>query len=536
MAIEKAMNIINSHHLNVQSDHYKNMHSSQNLQQNMQNIQSPNNLQSSQNKNKNIKDYIYKPSNPSGINSPYSNNMEVGRDDDKESQSTKYSSNLILRDRVGTKSSTPTPGTNNTFSGGYTPNDKGSSTPGMKSKDPNAVDKQNINIVLINNHINRYVINQEALNAKNNQNNQNNNQSSHLANNHSTHHSTSLNNNLTSLNPSNDNMKKHKSINTFRSSNNPSTNIYTTNQTDLLARSNNHNNPLNRSNNNMDGQSSVNYTGLNVNMANNKYNMKNLNVNSSQAGVDIKSPILKNNSSNSKVMPSSHMGSNVSKYSSLIDNNQNHNSHGHSNQHSHGHGHNSHATHTSHHANHSNHHGHTLQQNSSRPSSAIILKGRHSRDMSNNSVKNEAINMNVNSLNSYMPINRSPSSQNMPQTSHGMNRNYSRGSLNTKRETPRNNYLLNLDKSLTPSGNKTVRPSSTHDRLRINYSSNLNPLSSMNNMNNLKVANRYDVDDLINRRGYSLSSRANDLKTNTYRYEESKVRYQTPSKNYLLIY
>jgi hypothetical protein len=284
----------------------------------------------------------------------------------------------------------------------------------------------------------------------------------------------------------------------------------------------------------MDGQSAVNnYTGLNVNTVNNKYNMKNLNVNSSQIGVDIKSPILKNNTGNSKVIPSSQMGSNVSKYSSLIDNN--HTSHGHSSQHNHGHGHNIHASHTSHHVNHSNHHGHTLQQNSSRPSSAIILKGRHSRDMSNNSLKNEAINMNVNSMNSYMPINRSPSSQNMPQNSHSMNRNYSRGSLNTKRETPRNNYLLNLDKSLTPSGNKTVRPSSTHDRLRINYSSNLNPLSSMNNMNNLKVANRYDVDDLINKRGYSLSSRANDLKTNSYRYEESKVRYQTPSKKNILI-
>jgi hypothetical protein len=524
----KSMNVINSYHLNAQSEHYKNLSHS--------NVQSPNNLQNSQgsqglqNKNKNIKDYIYKSVNQ-GSMTPHGNNVDVVRDSEEREkenlQNSKYSSNLIMR---GGKSQTPTPGNNYlSASGSYTPSHErgvtANNTPLMKKdQSQNPADKQNINIVLINNHINRYIVNQQeaALNAKNNQNQQqiigsnlNNMQNSQIG-----------------FNPqSNDNIKKHKSINTFRSSNsNNPNNLYTMNQTDLLTRSNNMN-PMNRSNNgnNADG-TALGYTQTGINMNyNNKFNIKSLNSGSTSSGVEVKSPILKNNSNinNSKIMTTSQISTNVSKYSSLLGESG---QRGHVNHHVHSTAHNpNHHGHINHppHSNHP-HHNIVNQPNSSRPSSAIILKGRHTRDISSNSIKNEQLNMN-----SYMNINRSPSSQNMPQ--QGMNRNYSKTSLNSKRDTnttPRNNYLLSLDKSLTPSGNKTVRPSSTNDRLRINYSSNLNPLSSMNNLNNIKVANRYDVEDLINRRGYSLSSRANDLKPSSYRYEESKVRYQTPSKKF----
>jgi hypothetical protein len=234
---------------------------------------------------------------------------------------------------------------------------------------------------------------------------------------------------------------------------------------------------------------------------------------------------LKNNSNinNSKITANSQIN-NISKYSSLLGESGQRGHHVPSTAHTINHGQINQSAHSNH--TYQTNHNFNSHPNSSRPSSAIIIKGRHARDMSNNSVKNDHIHMN-----SYLPINRSPSSQNMPQ--QGLNRNYSKTSLNSKRDTnttPRNNYLLSIDKSLTPSGNKTVRPSSTNDRLRINYSTNLNPLSSMNNLNNIKVANRYDVEDLINRRGYSLSSRANDIKPSSYRYEESKIRYQTPSK------
>ena len=544
----KSMNIINSYHLNAQNEHYKNLsnsniHSMQSAQsmQSTQGIQSPNNLQNSQgaslqNKNKNIKDYIYKSVNQ-GSMAPHGNNLEDERDKENQ-QNSKYSSNLIMR---GGKSQTPTPSNNYlSGSGNYTPshNSINSSNTSNLKKDQsqnslnsqNPADKQNINIVLINNHINRYIVNPQeaALNAKNNQNNPNN---PNQQQNSGVSHLNSMQNSQIGFNPhphpqSNENIKKHKSINTFRSSNsNNPNNIYTLNQTDLLTRSNNAN-PMNRSNNgiNSDG-SNLGYinTGLNMNH-NNKFNIKSLNSGSSNSG-EIKSPILKNNSSinNSKIIANSHINNNISKYSSLLGESGQRGHHVPSTAHQIHHGQINQISHQM-----SNHpyQNFSSHPNSSRPSSAITIKGRHARDMSNNSAKNDHIHMNA-----YLPINRSPSSQNMPQP--GLNRNYSKTSLNSKRDTnttPRNNYLLSLDKSLTPSGNKTVRPSSTNDRLRINYSSNLNPLSSMNNLNNIKVANRYDVEDLINRRGYSLSSRANDLKPSSYRYEESKVRYQTPSK------
>ena len=458
ISYSKAMNVMNSYNVNSQSESYKNI-----------SLHSPV-MSSSQNKNKNIKDYIYKSINQGA--SPYSNNVDNNQHannnqgDDKES--VRYSSNLT-RDR-STNKGISSISNNNPYT--YTPNSNSNSNVNINDKtkkDPN--DKQNINIVLINNHINRYIINQQE--ALNNQRESNN-----------------------SANLNAEQMKKHKSINTFRSSNNSNQPLNQQYQQDVMHRSNNnyqssYQNALNRSNNNID-----NPQNQMSNYMHNKFNVKNLNVNT---GAEVKSPVLKNSSSSSNskgITSNSNMGSSMSKYSSLIDT-HNHNNNQNNNQ------------------------------NSSRPSSAIIIKGRHNRDASANSYKNENVNQ-------YAPITRSPSSQNVPQS---LNRNNSKGGLNIKRETPRGNYLLSLETSKggsTPSGNKTMRPSSNQDRVRINYTTNLNPLSSMNNLNNIKIGNRYE-DDLINRRGYSLSSRANDLKPQSYRFKENEVRYQTPS-NYIYNY
>ena len=56
----------------------------------------------------------------------------------------------------------------------------------------------------------------------------------------------------------------------------------------------------------------------------------------------------------------------------------------------------------------------------------------------------------------------------------------------------------------------------------------------MNNINHIKVANRYDIDELVNRRGYSLSSRATDLRP-SYRFKDYEPKYHTPSNRLLIL-
>jgi hypothetical protein len=214
---------------------------------------------------------------------------------------------------------------------------------------------------------------------------------------------------------------------------------------------------------------------------------------------EIKSPILKNSSkNNNNFNPSNLQNSqsqsnaapnNFSRYTSLID-------------------------------------SQNYAQNSSRPSSAIIIKGRHNRENSSTSLKNDQINCIVN-LNS--PLARSPSSQSI--VNH-LNRNYSRQIL--RKETPRGNYLSNIDTSKnanTPA--KGIRPSTTQEKLRINYNNlnyiNNNQVPNINTLSQIKTSNRYEAEEILNKRGYSLSSRAIDLRPGSYRLKENE-KFQASSK------
>jgi hypothetical protein len=354
-------------------------------------------------KNKNIKDYIYKPSSPN----PIPNNEEQ-----------KYSSN-IMRERQSSK------GIISNFNNA--------------KKDTN--DKQNINIVLINNHINRYVINPQE-NTMN----------------------------------QGDQVKKNKNINTFRNSFMTNNNPYYNEVSDYIKNNYPSTNLQNR-NGNVENPNINHYL-------NNKFS-KNIN---SNFGTEMKSPILKNSNSNNNGLIS-NIPSTISKYSSLID----------------------------------------AKNVNNRPSSAIMVKGRHIREGSTSSYKNDNSNNNSNN-NPFAQLTRSPSSQNVPQLikRNSSNTPMNKPSVPLKRETPRNNYLLNLDPTKggnTPLGNRTMRPSSTVERVKINYASNLNPLSSVNN-----IKNRYEEFEAMNRRGYSLSSRANDLKSQSLKYSDQK--YNTPSNKF----
>lgn len=306
---------------------------------------------------------------------------------------------------------------------------------GIQSK--NDQDNKQINIKIINNHINHYII------SPDNQ----------------------------------ENVKKQKAINTFRNSYNVPQSHPQNNES--LNKSNNQGNKITPNAENLKNSSIVNNGNNNYG----KFNLKNLNLNI--GGVEVKSPVLKNNPQGVKGVNNSS-----NKYSSLIDN-QN------------------------------------LVQNGSRPSSAIILKGRHNREGSTHSLKNDQINLNMNPYHS--PLARSPSSQSIV---HHLNRNYSQQKL--KKETPRHNYLSNIDppKNINLSqGYKTVRPSSG-EKLRINYAGT-NSLVA----NQIKTPSRYEVDDSLNKRGYSLSSRASDMRQQPYRYNEINGRYSnnTPSKIYSVL-
>ena len=351
----------------------------------------------------------------------------------------KYNQNIITKERTLTK----------------TPSQTGSAFQNynLQNEPQNKLeaDKQNISIVLINNHINRYIINGQETNQ---------NQTNQLS------HSQLNQMNLE---------KKAKNINTFRSSyTSQGQNYMSENQINKTREA-----PSKISTDIRQSNISQNNPGLSHNGS--RVNLKHLKI-----GVEMRSPILKTPT------PSDLQGP---KYSSLIDNQNFRNT----NLSSHSQG--------------------------NRPSSAVAVKGRHARETSSGSYKSE-------NLQNYHPVVRSPSSQNIAQ---GMNRNSSKSSLNQRKETPKNNYFISnydVTKSMGM-GNKTVRPSSTNDRIRMNYTSNISPLSSMNNINHIKVANRYDVEDLVNRRGYSLSSRATDIKP-SYRFRDYEPKYHTPSKNKII--
>jgi len=339
--------------------------------------------------------------------------------------------------------------------------------------------KQNINIKIINHHINHYIINQDGK----------------LEN-------SSVSNGTKVVNPPDSN-KKQKNINTFR-------NRYVPTHNESMNKSNNTNqsNTLNKSNN-----SNIS----NYELAKNKtegYNLKSFNMNI--GSIEVKSPVLKNNQKfqniqniqnihpiqpihsiqplntnsnnlNQPVQVSNQNNYTQSRYSSLIDRSN-------------------------------------FSENTSRPCSAVGLKGRHTRDTSSNSLKNASNQINYN-VNYNSPLARSPSSNSVI---HNLNRNYS-SKHNLKKENPKNNYLSNLDIPMKNiniyQGNRTVRPSTTHEKLKINYNtninySNFNTNNPINNINQIKTTARYEVDDIINKRGYSLSSRAADMRTPSYKLKD----------------
>jgi len=203
-------------------------------------------------------------------------------------------------------------------------------------------------------------------------------------------------------------------------------------------------------------------------------------------GVEVKSPILKNGNltrsnlsvNNFSNNPQSTNQPSTQKYSSLIDT-QNQNQHQH--------------------------------QSTSRPNSAMIIKGRHNREASINSLKNEKLN----SSNNISSMPRSPSTNNI---NANIPRTYSKGSISTqKKETPKHNYITNFDspKNILLQGHNTVRPSSNYERGGINYiNPNKQPINDSNNYMNNRLntpTGRYVGYEHI-KRGYSLSSRANDNK------------------------
>jgi hypothetical protein len=341
-----------------------------------------------------------------------------------------------------------------------------SMSPNNHAQSKNEENKQ-INIKIINNNFTHYIINpQETGNYVGGTNNPN---------------AESVN------------MKKQKGIvNTFRSSYaNPGNNINSNNIVNPY--SINNENPVNKSHNSQkdpeNSKSSV-YSGSPnfTPYSNSKYNLKNLNIHVS--GVEVKSPVLKSTNYGGNSMGGIH----TSKYSSLIDqgkigsNNVNPNN-----------------------------------PNSSRPSSAIILKGRHNRELSMNSLKSDpTLGTLVGSA-----IHRSPSSQSV--INH-INRSYSRPNITQKSNIVRQPYMSNIDgiKGINiATGHNTVRPGSNNDRIKINFQMNNHNISNKE----LKSPNsRYSIDDLVSKRGYSLSSRANDGKTG-YKFRENEAnKYSSPCK------
>jgi len=435
----KAVSILNS---------YKMSRENLNKSNNENNNQIP--LKSSTPTIKNIKDYSYKilkdekldynySNNPNNLKRAVTNNSKILQQDDRNIP--KYSSNLVSqREKSQMQENSTSLNTNrylsnqNEMINSYDQLEK-------QSNIKKEADKQNINIKIINNHINNFI-----------------------------------------LNP---NEKKIKSINTFRNSNIAPT----TNQSQANMEKMNNIHLISRSNNNIDFLKNSQQAQIKAN------NIKNLNINlDSNTGStnEIRANIIKNSqiikSGLNKTINTNQINPNV-KYSSLIDNNIK-NSYN------------------------FNNYTYNTSQSTVRPSSAIGLKGKHTRDSSNNYNKNENI---------YSSMNRTPSTKNLinvKNTSSHTNSNYLIGydPINYSRETPKRSGIDQIIPNRTSQGSKSVRSISQNERLRYNYNSS--------DINQLKPE-RYDNDESITARGYNFSSRASDFKNKYIINPTQSVNYSS---------
>lgn len=298
-------------------------------------------------------------------------------------------------------------------------------------------EKQNINIKIINNHINNYIVNP--------------------------------------------NEKKIKAINTFRNSNSNPTNqsqnnIDKSNNINIIARSNNN---IDLIKSNQQGQSKgVNLKSLNMNLEH-------------SASTGIQNNLLKNSqvtktALNKSVNSQAQYHPNV-KYSSLIDNKTQYN------------------TNNYHYSNNSNH-------NTVRPSSAVILKGKHVRDQSLNSNRNENI---------YSSMNRTPSSKNLinakPSGNNKPNYLNEYNSIINSRETANRTNVDQIITNRLSQGSKSVRSTSYTDKVRYSYNTDMNRINS----------GRYDNEDSLNARGYYFSSKASDMKNKYLSNPMQSVNYSS---------
>jgi hypothetical protein len=398
---------------------------------------------------KNIKDYTYKIlkderldynylNNQNNLKRSETNNSKILQPDDRNIP--KYSSNLVSqREKSQLPLNSTSLNTNrylsnqNEMINSYDQLEKQSN---LKKE----ADKQNINIKIINNHINNFI-----------------------------------------LNP---NDKKIKSINTFRNSN-----VAPTNQSQTNMEKTNNIQVISRSNNNIDFLKNSQQGQIKPNN-----NVKNLNINldsNTGSSNEIRSNIMKNSqilkSGLNKTINTNQINPNV-KYSSLIDNNSK-NSYN------------------------FNNYTYNTSQSTVRPSSAIGLKAKHTRDSSNNSNKNENI---------YSSMNRTPSTKNLinaKNTASHINSNYLIGydPINNHRETPKRAGIDQMIPNRTSQGSKSVRSISQNERLRYNYNSDINQLKP----------GRYDNDESITARGYYFSSRAGDIKNKYIVNPTQSVNYSS---------
>lgn len=406
----KAINILNSYKI-----------SKQNLNKSNENFYQASKIASTPSI-KNIRDYSYKILKDDMADSNSLNNshnikrIPVNTSQiipQEERNITRYSTNLISQRE---KSQINDNSNSNTNRYDSTQKNIINSYDAQASKDnyKKEIDKQNINIKIINNHINNYIVNP--------------------------------------------NEKKTKQINTFRNSN--------TNQGNSnVEKSTNNQNIISRSNANLDQLKSNNQQ-----VVNKGHSIKNLNINLEPTSANIlKNSQIASSGLNKSINPQQR-NHNV-KYSSLIDN-KSHNS--------------------------NNCHYSNSTSNVVRPSSAIILKGKHSRDHSVNLNKHDGV---------YSPLNRTPSTKIfLNAKTGGSNKSASEfnqyDSMVNSRETPRRLGADQLNPNRVSQGSKSVRSSSHNDRGRYSYNQELNQWKPA----------RYDYDDSVTARGYYFSSKASDSK------------------------
>jgi len=255
----------------------------------------------------------------------------------------------------------------------------------------------------------------------------------------------------------NPNEKKAKQINTFRNSN--------TNQGNSNAeKSNNNPNIISRSNANLDQLKS------NQQAVHKGANIKNLNINLEPTSASVLKSSQTASSGLNKSINAQQINHSV-KYSSLIDNKS---------------------------LNSNNYHYSNNSNNVVRPSSAIILKGKHGRDQSVNSSKHDGV---------YSPLNRTPSTKIFINAKTGGNNKSANefnqyDSMTNSRETPRRVGVEQINLNRVSQGSKSVRSSSHNDQGRYSYNQEIHQLKPA----------RYDYDDSVTARGYYFSSKASDAK------------------------